>query len=663
MHQRRSWIERLFLELQRRHVIRVVGIYVVSFWAILQVADIVLPALMAPDWTMTLLVVLGSAGLPLAAVLAWIYDLTSEGIQRTADLAESAPVMRMATSRWVDYVVIGALCLILAFVLMRPGEPDGPIDRTVAVMPFVDLSPEQDSRYFGDGIAEAIMDRLARIPEIRISARTSAFSYRGTDLDARRVAEELGVGSLLEGSISKSGDRVRVNARLIDGRSGTQVWSERYEGRLGEIFEVQDQISNSIAQLMQVQFNDVADPALSTPSEAAYDEYLRGRDSLRKKGSVAQLDRAIGFFRQALELDPDFAPAAAGLCRAMWERYELNRDPDAATVAMEQCRETEAKYAEFAETRIAIGSLLLGTGKPEEAAESFRTALAREPNNAEAHSGLGLALRDSGQLDAAAAETVKAIDMDPAYWRYRWEYGVLNIIAGELEPAIEALKAAIRLSPSTPEPYSSLGGAYFLSGQFLLAADAFERSIEQQPNPVAYSNAGTNYFFAGEFARAEAMFQRAAELNPDDFRYTGFLAWAIRAQPGREPDAEVHHRKTISTASERLAINVNDDEARAALAVHLAALGHEAAANGALASLAAYEQLNANALVMTAFAHYFLGQTEKSSKTFQLAIDNGLPAFLLQNDPRLKDAWSNSHFTALIEPRLSAHATTEGVQP
>ncbi|MDT8410341.1 MAG: tetratricopeptide repeat protein [Wenzhouxiangellaceae bacterium] len=649
MQQPDSTFQRLYWELKRRHVIRVVGGYTVALWAVLQVADIVLPALMAPDWVLTLLVVLGAAGFVLAAVLAWIYDLTDQGIHRTDNLPPGASGRHILSHRAIDYVIIGALSLILAFVLLKPELETSPVGRTVAVLPFADLSVDQNSRYFGDGIAEAIMDQLAGISGIQVSARTSSFSFRSTDLDARRVARELGVETLLEGSVRKSGDRVRVSARLIDGEQGIQVWGETFEGALSEIFEVQDQIATAIAQVMRVQLDIPGKSVLITDDTRAYDLYLRGRDALRQKDTLDQARQAVAYFSRALTRDPQFALAAAGLCSARWETYELGRDPETAEAAMQQCRQVEQQHGELAETRIAIGKLLLGTGKPEQAAESFQTALARAPNNAEAHSGLAAAFRDMEQFEPARAEIKKAIKMDPAYWRYRWEYGVQNVLSGQLDAAVDSLKTAIRLNPDSAVALSTLGGVYFLKAEFLLAADAFERSIERSPNPVAYSNAGTNYFFAGQFSQAEAMFARAVEMSPEDFRWNSFLAWAIRAQSGREGDAEPHHRKTITIATERLAININDHEARAALAVHLAALGHEVAANGALASLDDYENLNMNALSMAGFAHYFLGQTEKAATTFKLAIENGLPAFVLHSDPRLNNVWSDERFAALVE--------------
>ncbi|HMB40272.1 MAG TPA: hypothetical protein VKO85_14430, partial [Wenzhouxiangellaceae bacterium] len=221
MPDRRSRLDKTIDELKRRHVIRVLGAYAVTVWAILQVADIVLPALMAPDWVMTALLSASVVGAPVTAVLAWIYDLTPEGVRRTAatapDVSTDVAAITPIGGRWVDYLIIAALVLILAFVLLRPSPVETRIGTSIAVLPFTDLSADQNSRYFGDGVAEAIMDRLARISGIQLSARTSSFSFRDGNADARQVASSLGVETLLEGSVRRAGNKLRISARLIDG--------------------------------------------------------------------------------------------------------------------------------------------------------------------------------------------------------------------------------------------------------------------------------------------------------------------------------------------------------------------------------------------------------------------------------------------------------------
>ncbi len=648
MSERMSRFDRALAELKRRHVLRVLGAYAVTVWAILQVSDIVLPALMAPGWVMSALVAAAIIGTPVTAVLAWVYDLTPKGVEKTQALASDLPSVAPLGGRTIDYLIIAGLLLILTFVLLKPGPGAARIGTSIAVLPFNSISAERNDRYLGDGVAEAIMDQLARIPGIQVSARTSSFSFRDQEIGARSLAKQLGVETLLEGSVRRQGDELRISARLINGRDGKQVWSSTYNGSLQTAFELQDKIATAIAEMMRVQLNGAGQTAagLITRNSEAFDLYLRGRAILRDKTGRGITD-AIGLFENALTLDPSFGLAAAGLCRAAWARYEETRKSEHAEFAFEQCDRTRTRNLQLAETRIALGSLLLGTGKPDEALASFEKAFELEPYNAEAHAGVARTMLEKERFDAAADQAQRAIDLDPAYWQYRALLAQIQYFAGELEAASEAVVQAMRLAPDNPAPWNLQGAIFFAQGKFRLAGNAFEQSISRAPNALAYSNAGTNYFFAGEFARAEAMFRRASELSPGDPRMLGFLAWSIRAQPDKKYEAEPFHRAVIRTATERLAINIGDQEARAMLAMHLAALNHRAAARAAIDTLPALSELDMNSVLTAALAYYLLAEIEQAAYAFDQAMTKGLPFYLLRADPRLKDVWDEPHFAAI----------------
>jgi len=661
MSDRISRFDQALGELKRRHVLRVLGAYAVTVWAILQVADIVLPAVMAPNWIMTILVAASLVGAPVTAVLAWMYDLTPEGVRKTEVLGSDLAYVPPMGGRTVDYFIIAGLLLILAFVLLKPGPGDARIGSSIAVLPFSNLSAQPDSRYLGDGVAETIMDQLARIPGIQVSARTSSFSFRDQDLDARSLADQLGVDTLLEGSVRRQGDNLRISARLVNGRDGKQVWSSTYDGSMETAFELQDNIARAIAEMMRVQLDGRGqmESGLITRNADAFDRYLRGRAILRD-ATGTRFDDAIDLFDQALTLDPSFGLAAAGLCRAGWERYQSTRKQEHAEFAFERCDRTRARSLQLAETRIALGSLLLGTGKPDEALESFEKALELEPYNAEAHAGLARVMLQKERFDTAAERAQQAIDLDPAYWQFRELLAQIRYYMGELEAAHEAVAQAMRLAPDNPMPWNLQGAIFFAQGKFRLAGNAFEQSIARQPNALAFSNAGTNYFFATEFARAEAMFRRAVELSPGQERFIGFLAWSIRAQPGKAQEAEPFHRDVIRTATERLAININDQEARAMLAMHLAALEHNIAARAAIDTLPEFERLDVNSVLTAGFAHYLLGGEDQAANAFEQAMLKGLPFYLLRADPRLKDVWDQPQFAALAARHQADNPATAG---
>ncbi|HKL49887.1 MAG TPA: hypothetical protein VJ908_01870, partial [Wenzhouxiangellaceae bacterium] len=317
----RSRLGRTLGELRRRHVFRVVGIYAIAAWGMLQVADVILPALLIPPWVMTLLVVMVIVGFPLTAVLAWFYDITADGVVRTPEMqpgpdTDGAITMRW-NWRWLDYLIIAGLAAILIFVLVHRSSESirGQPERSIAVLPFADLSPKQDTGYFCDGMAEAILDALAPLSGLQVAARTSSFSFRDSDADVREVARALGVGTLLEGSVRKDGNRIRISARLVDGRTGHQLWSDTYDRELEDVFAVQDSISRAIVDVLRVQVLDEQKLVeVPTGDQRAYEEYLRGRDQLRNGNTVEDYQLAIDRFERALVLDDSFGLARAGIC-------------------------------------------------------------------------------------------------------------------------------------------------------------------------------------------------------------------------------------------------------------------------------------------------------------------------------------------------------------
>src|SRR6056297_2375514 len=373
----RSRLGRTLGELRRRHVFRVVGIYAIAAWGMLQVADVILPALLIPPWVMTLLVVMVIVGFPLTAVLAWFYDITADGVVRTPEMqpgpdTDGAITMRW-NWRWLDYLIIAGLAAILIFVLVHRSSESirGQPERSIAVLPFADLSPKQDTGYFCDGMAEAILDALAPLSGLQVAARTSSFSFRDSDADVREVARALGVGTLLEGSVRKDGNRIRISARLVDGRTGHQLWSDTYDRELEDVFAVQDSISRAIVDVLRVQVLDEQKLVeVPTGDQRAYEEYLRGRDQLRNGNTVEDYQLAIDRFERALVLDDSFGLARAGICTAYWPQYELVGDSELADQAIAACREAQAT-SDRAETLVALGNVYRATGRVTDSRELF----------------------------------------------------------------------------------------------------------------------------------------------------------------------------------------------------------------------------------------------------------------------------------------------------
>lgn len=665
MATHRSRLARTLGELRRRHVFRVVGIYAIAAWGVLQVADIVIPALLIPPWVMTLLVVVVVAGFPVTALLAWIYDITPEGVIRTPDRSEGDPAEfdagAMRDWRWVDFAIIAVLLAVLAFVLLRGSDIMGPTqpERSIAVLPFTDLSPQQDTGYFCDGMAEAILDALAPLSGLQVAARTSSFAFRDSDIDVRELARTLGVGTLLEGSVRKDGDRIRISARLVDGRTGHQLWSETYDRMLEDVFAVQDSISRAIVEVLRVRvLQEGKLVEAPTGNQLAYEEYLRGRDELRKGNTVEDYQGAIERFERALVLDSGFGLAQAGICTAYWQQYELVGDSELADQAIAACREAQAT-SDRAETLVALGNVYLQTDRVEEARELLTRALEAEPNSANAHAGLAQTLRMEGDATTAEFHLRRAIELDPAYWRHHFALARVVYELGRVDETIRELSQAIRLAPDNPVPYVSLAAIHYYEGDYLRAAEINRQSLERNPTPRAYSNAGSYYFYAGEYAQAEAMYRRALELfSPGDFRWHGFLAEALEMQTGSNPqEIADQYESAIRLGYERLEVNPADHGARSLIASYLAKTGRGTEAEAELEQLEQAEDLEMLAHRAAGFAYLALDRQDQAIDQFENAVANGLPPQILADDPRLKALNADPRFLALVSDR--AEPTTD----
>lgn len=642
MSKRLARLHRTLRELRRRHVYRMAGGYTVVAWLFLQVADVLLPAFMVPDWVMPALVVLAIMGMPVVVVLTWIYDLTPQGIERTPP-DDAAAADWSWNWRWVDFLIIAVLTTILLVVLAREDSP-GPFEGiearsgSVAVLPFADLSPQGDHRYFSDGLSEALMDGLANIPGLQVAARTSSFAFRDTEQDAPSVASALKVDALLEGSVRKDGDKLRISVRLIDGASGRRQWNETFTAGANDIFEVQDSIARAVASSFKIrQLGDLNSSLNPTTSQAAYDLYLQGRGQLRHASTAESIDQALASFRQALEIDPDFTLASAGLCQAHSMKYVATLDSNQARAAFTACEKAESLDADHVETLVALGNLHRDTGEIEKSFEKLQQALAIAPNHEQVHAGLGETHRAAGQLAQAEESFRTAIRLDPAYWRNYWSLGRVMAEQGRLEEAVGYVRRAIEFEPDNPAPHTTLGGIYFYQNQFIKAADAFRQSIGTHPTPQAYANAGTQYFYGGDYAQARAMFEQAVALNPADYRFHGFLAECILLeQDGGLETARPHFEQAVELARETLAVNSEDQLTRAALASYLATLGDAATAQRELERLEAEPSTDMRALHTMGMARLVLGQTDRAQAHFRAATERGYPQRMLQSDPRTR---------------------------
>jgi TolB-like protein len=333
----------LISELKRRNVFRVGVAYAIVAWLLVEVASVVLPALHLPDWTLTFLIIVILAGFPLALIVAWAFELTPEGIKRetAVDFADS---IRHVTGRRLDFIIIGLLVLAVVYLVVdklaltsEPGQAEVTAEqifaakravreKSIAVLPFVNMSSDPEQEYFSDGLSEEILNLLSKIPGLKVIGRTSSFAFKGKNEDLRTIGEALDVSTVLEGSVRKSGERVRVTAQLIDVSSGAHIWSETYDRTLTDIFAVQDDVASSIIAALQIHVGTAPTRGRPTENTDAYALFLKGRDAMNHFDAPG----AGQFLLEAVEIDPAFAEAHELLAYTYWYQAGETMDADEA---------------------------------------------------------------------------------------------------------------------------------------------------------------------------------------------------------------------------------------------------------------------------------------------------------------------------------------------
>jgi adenylate cyclase len=416
----------LLAELKRRRVFRVAAVYGASAFVALQVTDLVFPRLGLPDWTVTLVVALALLGLLFALALAWAFDATSEGLRRTepAAAAELAAILAQPRSRrWPAGLAALAGIVLLgsgAWYAVGRGEADrvGAYD-SIAVLPFANMSGDPENEYFGDGLAEELLNALAGIEGLKVAARTSAFAFKNTQTDVRTIGDTLRVATVLEGSVRRSAGRIRITAQLIDARSGYHLWSETYDRPLTDLFAVQDAIAAEIVNALAVRLTGAARTdglyRGGTTDVEAYDLYLLGRQKWATR-QIPLLHEAVTHFEQAIARDSSFALAWSGLADAIdalaWRRVPGARErvPDGLLAATRAV----TLEPELAEGWASLGVLLTEFEHDWRFGElALRRAVALKPSYATAKLWLGNALLYAGRLEEALGPQEEAASLDP----------------------------------------------------------------------------------------------------------------------------------------------------------------------------------------------------------------------------------------------------------
>jgi adenylate cyclase len=491
-----------FAELKRRRVGKVAIAYGAIAWAVTEATSVVLPALGVPDWSVTFVVVFLMVGFPVAMVLAWIFDVGPEGIERTEPLAGEPKSTHMRLR-----IAYGAVVLLLmaglGYLLYERGfgrAHAGQAHNSVAVLPFTNLSGDAARDYFSDGMSEELLNLLARVPGLQVASRTSSFAYKGRNVDIREVGRELGVETVLEGSVRQSGDQVRITAQLIDAETGFHLWSETYDRRLADIFQVQDEIAAAIVDKLRIELAPqeqqmaVRDKA-PTQNVEAYELYLQGRAVWKRRGEENLLS-AIDLYQKALSLDPGFARAHAALASAY--------------VVLPGYTRAEGDEEEFRPLAVA----------------SARQALSIDANIGEAHAVLAQINAQRGNLLDAESGFFFAISLEPNEPTPHHWYSLLLGQVGRVDAAVEQARRAQELDPTSPVIAANLANNYLMAGDDELALQFNQLAADLGISKMNFGVEAVVAMRRGQWAEARRLIVTQDGL-PD----------ALRAQAGRYVDA------------------------------------------------------------------------------------------------------------------------------
>jgi TolB-like protein len=472
-----------FAELKRRNVVRVGIAYVIVGWLLAQIAEFAAENFGAPDWALKIFVVFLVLGLPVALLFAWAFELTPEGIklEKNVDRDES---ITPQTGRKLDFIIIAVMALALIYMVADKfiGEPEimettAPVDKSIAVLPFVNMSDDKD--YFADGLSEELLNLLARIPGLKVAGRTSSFAFKGKNDDLRAIGDALGVSTVLEGSVRRSGDQLRITAQLINVGDGFHIWSETYDREMDEIFQIQDDVATAITNALGVYLMHGQTPTAIRPTRniRAYELYLEGV-ALATDGGEEDINQAIVLLGQAIDLDPDFAEAyeMRGYIYFMISAWYMD-GPTAFARAFEDAGRALELKPDLIRATVTRDSTDAENYDWLREIDALEWALGKTPQDELLIDALAFNLNETGYFREAEALLAKGIKQNPLSSVLRGHYGLTLNARGETKRALEELRiASSRQSWTGP---GIAGAMHLLAGEDELAVEEFARYIER----------------------------------------------------------------------------------------------------------------------------------------------------------------------------------------
>ena len=525
----------LLAEIKRRNVLRAGAFYVAAAWALAQGIAQLGPAFGMPEWGTRWFVIAAAVGFPFWIAFAWFYEFTPEGLKRESEVERHESITHH-TGRKLDFAIIGVLVVAVVllvtdrFVLHHGVNEEAAIpfaEHSIAVLPFVNMSDEKSNEYFSDGISEELLNLLAKIPQLQVTARTSSFSFKGKDTGIREIARTLHVAHVLEGSVRKAGNSVRITAQLIRAGTDTHLWSQTYDRKLDDIFAIQDEIAADVVKQLKVTLLGAAPKARTTDPEA-YALYLQAVQ-LGRQSTAEAFQQSDALYRKVLAIDPRYAPAWVELARNVYNETGQGLLPSKEGFA--QAREAVTKALaidpDYAPAHARLGRIAMSVDDDlAGAAQHYKRALVLDPTDLDVLRNSAVLLGNLGRPDEELALDEAVVRRDPVNVTALFNLGLHQRYAGRLDAAIASFRTVLSLAPGRGAAHTQLGVALLLKGD----AQGALAEIEQEKSSWIRIGLPLAYHTLGRRADSDAALKELIAKDAADSAYNIAYVYAYRGE-------------------------------------------------------------------------------------------------------------------------------------
>jgi tetratricopeptide (TPR) repeat protein/TolB-like protein len=534
-------------------------------------------------------------------------------------------------------------CLALAagiWLAVRPrssGPAPAAAARSLAVLPFRDLSGQPDGQLLGDGLVETVSVRLMNVTGVQVvtPAASVAASERGSDIF--QIARDLGANLVLRGSVQRQADSVRITYSVWNTQTRAQVAAGDLTGPASDLFGIQDQLAESVARDLRLPApSRRTPPPTGLPTTEEQERYLQALGNLQRYDKPESVDAAIRLLEGLAATAPNSALVHAALARACLHKYTLTKERPWAQRAIDGADRAARLDPGIPDAHVTRGLILTATGKGSEAVSEFQIALSQSPNSLEGMLGLAEAYHSVGRNAEAEATLRRAVALQPSYWAVYNQLGYFLYSRGRFPEAAQMFRKVVELTPDSVRGWNNLGAAYQQSNRFDDALDAFTRSARIQPSDGALANMGTMKFFLGHYAEAAQSFEQAAKKTPGKALYWSNLGDAYRWAPGMRPRAAAAYTRAIALAREQLATNPRDTDALVTHGLSLAKSGKPQDGLAEIRKALAIEPGNPEFFYGAAVAASLLGKSEDAVGWLRQAVDGGLGLSQVEREPEFE---------------------------